>query len=75
MKNKKNELVLSAINLVRVGEALEEAKGKLKQLVDQGVPYESEEMKKALEECLLLQQEWKVLEAEHVRLKNRITRN
>ena len=75
MKNKKNELILSAINLVRVGEALEEAKGKLKQLVDQGVPYESEEMKKALEECLLLQQEWKVLEAEHVRLKNRITRN
>jgi hypothetical protein len=75
MKNKKNELVLSAITLVRVGEALEEAKGKLKQLVDQGIPYESEEMKKALEECLLLQQEWKVLEAEHVRLKNRITRN
>ena len=75
MKNKKNELVLSALNLVRVGEALEEAKRKLKQLVDQGVPYESEEMKKALEECLLLQQEWKVLEAEHVRLKNRITRN
>lgn len=75
MENKKNELVLSAITLVRVGEALEEAKGKLKQLVDQGVPYESEEMKKALEECLLLQQEWKVLEAEHVRLKNRITRN
>ena len=75
MKNKKNELVLSAITLVRIGEALEEAKGKLKQLVDQGVPYESEEMKKALEECLLLQQEWKVLEAEHVRLKKRITRN
>ena len=75
MKNKKNELVLSALNLVRAGEALEEAKGKLKQLVDQGVPYEPEEMKKALEECLLLQQEWKVLEAEHVRLKNRITRN
>ena len=75
MKNKKNELVLSAITLVRVGEALEEAKGKLKQLVDQGVPYESEEMKKALVECLLLQQEWKVLEAEHVRLKNRITIN
>ena len=49
MKNKKNELVLSAITLVRVGEALEE--------------------------CLLLQQERKVLEAEHVQLKNRITRN
>ena len=75
MKNKKNDLVLSAITLVRIGEALEEAKGKLKQLVDQGVPYESEEMKKALEECLLLQGEWKVLEAEHIRLKNKITGN
>ena len=42
MKNKKNELVLSAITLVRVGEALEEAKGKLKKLVDQGNAYESD---------------------------------
>lgn len=73
MKNKKNDLVLSAITLVRVGEALEDAKKKLKQLVDQGVPYESEEMKKALDECLQLQQQWKELEAEHIRLKNRIT--
>ena len=73
MKNKKNELVLSALNLVRVGEALEDAKKKLKQLVDQGVPYESEEMKKALNDCLLLQEEWKVLEAEHIQLKNKIT--
>ena len=73
MKNKKNELVLLALNLVRVGEALEEAKGKLKQLVDQGVSYESDEMKKALDECLSLQEEWRILEAEHVRLKNKIT--
>ena len=74
MKNKKNELVLSAITLVRVGEALEEAKRKLKQLVDQGVPYESEEMKKAFDECLLLQEEWNLLEAEHIHLKNKVTR-
>ena len=66
MKNKKNELVLSALNLVRVGEALEEAKGKLKKLVDQGVPYESEAMKKALNKCLSLREEWKILEAEHI---------
>ena len=73
MKNRKNELVLSALNLVRVGEVLEEAKGKLRKLVEQGVSYESEEMKKALDECLSLQQQWKELEAEHIRLKNRIT--
>ncbi len=75
MKNRKNDLVLSAIALVRAGEALEEAKGKLRKLVDQGVPYESEEMKHTLDECLLLQQEWNTLEAKHIRLKNKITKN
>ena len=75
MKNKKNELVLSALDLVRVGETLEEAKGTLRKLVEQGVPYESEEMKKALDECLLLQEKWKVLEAEHIQLKNRTAGN
>ena len=56
MKNRKNELVLSAIALVKAGEALEGAKAKLRRLVDQGVSYESEEMKMALDECLQLQQ-------------------
>ena len=41
MKNRKNELVLSAIALVKTGEALEDAKGKLRRLVEQGVSYES----------------------------------
>lgn len=44
MKNKKNELVLSAIALIKAGEALETAKVRLKELVDQGVSYESEVM-------------------------------
>ena len=42
MKNNKNELLLSAIALVKAGEALEAAKGQLRKLVDQGMPYESE---------------------------------
>jgi len=75
MKNRKNELVLSAIALVKAGEALEEAKGKLRKLVDQGVSYESEEMKMALDECLQLQQQWQELEAEHLRLKKRIPKS
>ena len=57
MKNRKNELVLSAIALVKAGEPLEGAKAKLRRLVDQGVSYESEEMKMALDECLQLQQQ------------------
>ena len=73
MSNKKNELVLSAIALVKVGEAVEAAKGKLKQLVDQGVAYESEKMKAALQDYLSLQQQWTKLETEHLKLRKRIT--
>ena len=73
MKNRTNELVLSAIALVRAGEAVEAAKGKLKQLVDQGVAYESEEMKAALQDYLSLQQQWTKLETEHLKLGKRIT--
>ena len=75
MKNRKNELVLSAIGLVKAGEALEDAKAKLRRLVDQGVSYESEEMKIALEEYLQLQQQWRELEEEHLRLKKRIPKS
>ena len=74
MKNRKNDLVLSAIALVKVGEALDAAKGKLRKMVDQGVPYEFEEMKMALDECLQLQQQWRELEEEHLRLKKRISK-
>ena len=75
MKNRKNELVLSAIGLVKAGEALEDAKAKLRRLVDQKVSYESEEMKIALEEYLQLQQQWRELEEEHLRLKKRIPKS
>lgn len=75
MKNRKNELVLSAIALVKAGEALEDAKAKLKRLVEQRVPYESEEIKIALEECLQLQQQWRELEEEHLRLKKRMPKS
>lgn len=69
MKNKKNELVLSAIALIKAGEALEAAKAKLKELVDQGVSYEAEVMEAALKECLELQQQWRTLEDQYLRLK------
>ena len=73
MKNRTNELVLSAIALVKAGEALESAKGKLRKLVDQRVAYESEEMKAALQDYLSLQQQWTKLETEHLKLRKRIT--
>ena len=54
MRNKKNELVLSAISLVQIGERLEKTKERLGELVARGIPYESEKMKEALEEYLQL---------------------
>ena len=72
MKDKKAALVLSAIELTSVGEKMEAAREKLKQLADAGTPYESEEMKKALREFLSLEQQWKLLEQEHLALKNKL---
>lgn len=75
MNNKKSELVLSAIALVKAGEALETAKDTLRKLAEQGIPYESAEMKNALDECLRLQQHWNMLESAHLSLKKRISKS
>jgi hypothetical protein len=73
MRNKKNELVLSAISLVQIGERLEKSKEKLGVLVARGIPYESEKMKEALDEYLQLKLQWERMEAEHLKLKEQIT--
>ena len=66
---RKNELVLTAIALVQIGEQLEKSREKLRMMVAQGVSYESEEMKEALQDFLRLEQQWKALEEEYLRLK------
>ena len=66
---RKNELVLTAIALVQIGERLEKSREKLRMMVAQGVSYESEEMKEALQDFLRLEQQWKALEEEYLRLK------
>ena len=70
MKDRKAKLVLSAIELTKTGEKLETARKKLKRLAEAGTPYESETMKNALQEFLNLEQKWKVLEQEHLALKD-----
>ncbi len=69
MQKQKKDLILSALALVKVGKEVEHAKEKLRRLVSDGIPYDSPEMKKALDECLLLQQKWDRLEAEHLDIK------
>lgn len=69
MKNRERETVLSAMQLVKLGEELEAAKAELKRLVESGVAYESEEMKIALQKCLSLDLRWKALEQKHLALR------
>ena len=63
---RKNEMVLTAIALVQIGEQLEKSREKLRMLVTQGVSYESEEMKEALQDFWRLEQQWKALEEEYL---------
>lgn len=68
MKEIKKLLVLSAMELVRVGERLEKARADLKRLSESGVPTASDEMKEALQACLALKLQWQALEQRHLEL-------
>lgn len=72
MDRRKELLLKSAARLYSLGVDLEAARERLRQLVQQGVPYESEEMKTAYLEFETLNQQWKALEQEHLSLRDKI---
>ena len=74
MDNKKDLLIASAARLYSMGIDLEAARDRLRQLVEQGVPYNSAEMKQAVQDFKELDRQWKELEREHLRLKEEIKR-
>ena len=74
MDNKKDLLIASAARLYSMGIDLEAARARLRQLVEQGVPYHSEEMKQAVQEFRELDRQWKELEKEHLELRDEITK-
>ncbi len=69
MEKNKRELIGSAIELVKIGKKLEDSRNRMKALVEQGVPYDSEDMRTALEECLMLDIQWRKLEQRHLHIK------
>ena len=69
MKKRKKTLVLSAIELIQLGKRLEKARGELRRLVERGMPYESDEMKEALQACMALDLQWRALEQRYLALK------
>ena len=72
MDNEKDLLIASAARLYSMGIDLEAARDRLRQLVEQGVPYNSDEMKQAVLDFKELDRQWKELEREHLRLRDEV---
>ena len=72
MDFKKDLLLRSAARLYSLGIEVDAAREQLRKLVDQGVPYDSPQMRKALEDYQELDQQWKTLEQEHLKLRGEI---
>lgn len=72
MDARKDLLLKSAARLYSLGVDLEMARDKLKKLVDQGVSYDSKEMKDAYREFSELDAQWKELERQHIELRDEI---
>lgn len=62
-------LIMSAARLYSLGLDLEGARERLRTLVEQGVGYDTREMRAALEEFQSLERLWKDLEREHLALR------
>ena len=74
MDYRKDLLISSAARLYSMGVDLENARVRLRQLVDRGVSYDSDEMKQAYRDFRELEQQWKALEKQHLELRNEILR-
>lgn len=74
MNSKKQLLLKSAAGLYRLGVDLEAARERLRELVEKGVPYDSDEMLTAYHEFSELEQQWKSLEQQHLELRDEIIR-
>ena len=68
MDYRKDLLLRSAARLYSLGIEVEGARQKLRSLVEQGIPYDSEEMITALRDFQSLDSQWKALEAAHLQL-------
>ncbi len=72
MDNEKDLLIASAARLYSMGIDLEAARDRLRQLVEHGVPYNSDEMRQAVQDFKELERQWKTLESEHLELRDNI---
>ena len=74
MRKADKELLLrQAYRLATIGVMVERERSELKRLVARGVPYDDPQMLQALERFRAVDSEWKQLEAEHLRLKQKLS--
>ena len=71
-KEDKRLLVSQAAKLAMLGMTVEKERSNLKKLVERGVPYTDLKMLLAYERFKQVDDEWKRLEAEHLRLRERL---
>ena len=75
MDYRKDLLLASAARLYSMGVDREAARAKLKELVERGVPYDSDQMKQAYQNFKELEQQWKALERQHLELRDEIVKD
>ena len=74
MNGEKDLLLASAARLYSLGVDVEAARARLQELVKQGVPYESEEMRTAYQSFTELNEQWKAMEQAHISLRDELLR-
>ena len=74
MDSRKDLLLASAARLYSMGVDLEATRERLRQLVEQGVSYQSTEMRQAYRDFKELEQQRKALEQQHLELRDEIMR-
>ena len=68
----KTKLVRQANKLYTLGLAVEKRRNALRRLVEKGTPYDSPQVKTALEDFQRVDREWKRLELEHLDYRNQL---
>ena len=74
MDYRKELLLASAARLYSLGVDLEAARAKLKELVEQGVSYDSEELIRVYRDFKELDQQWKTLEQQYLELRDEVVK-
>ena len=75
MDYRKELLLASAARLYSLGVDLEAARFRLKELAEQGVGYDSDEMIQAYRDFKELDQQWKTLEQQYLELRDEVVKD